>query len=214
MPRNLSFKEALERHENVLEQSHDPSDSQASPETVGFLLYPVEISQPVDVAKALMRLGMPLRKAHATLNRLALKKVTAVELDVASADIAISKLRELGVAAARTMIPNPDVRKIRESYGDSQTEFANHFGLQVDAIRNWEQGRNQPDLAARLLLKIIEMCPRAVEYALTDQAAPLSIRWNEPKAPGPASNRKRVNALQRDSIIEARKARPKKRSHA
>lgn len=184
MPRNLSFKEALARQGDARDQSLDPSDFPTVADKTGFLLFAVGISQPVSVAKTLVRLGMPLRRAHAALNRLALSRVAAVHLDTAKAKIAVKELGELGVVAAKIVLPDPDVKRIRESYGHSQAEFAIHFGLQLDAIRNWEQGRNHPDPSARLLLRVIEKCPQAVEYALTDYSASLHIETNEGRPGG------------------------------
>ena len=55
-----------------------------------------------------------------------------------------------------------DVKAIREKMGLSQSSFANQFGLSVYALRNWEQGKRQPDPAARAYLKVIEKVPDVV----------------------------------------------------
>lgn len=60
-----------------------------------------------------------------------------------------------------------DVKAIRQRTGLSQAKFAARFGFSVDAVRNWEQGRRQPDLAARAFLMVIEREPEAVQRALT-----------------------------------------------
>ncbi|MDR2897658.1 MAG: helix-turn-helix domain-containing protein [Spirochaetaceae bacterium] len=59
-----------------------------------------------------------------------------------------------------------DVKSIREGMGLSQAAFANRFGLSVFAIRNWEQGKRQPDPAARAYLKVIEKAPQFVASVL------------------------------------------------
>ena len=66
--------------------------------------------------------------------------------------------------------PRVDVRAIRRKTGLSQAMFAGRFGFTVAAVRNWEQGRRQPDLAARALLMVIDREPDAVRRAL---AAPV-----------------------------------------
>ena len=38
--------------------------------------------------------------------------------------------------------------------------------IPLGAVRDWEQGRNQPDHAARTLLRVIEFNPDVVEKAL------------------------------------------------
>lgn len=60
-----------------------------------------------------------------------------------------------------------DVKAIRLKMGLSQAKFANRFGFSVDAVRNWEQGRRQPDVAARAFLLVIDREPEAVRRALS-----------------------------------------------
>jgi putative transcriptional regulator len=81
--------------------------------------------------------------------------------------VAISK-GELPEDSYKVHIPaKVDVKSIRERLGLSQAAFANRFGLSVSALRNWEQGKRQPDPAARAYLKVIEKAPQAVTEALS-----------------------------------------------
>jgi putative transcriptional regulator len=59
-----------------------------------------------------------------------------------------------------------DVRAIRRRLGVNQRDFAARFGFTLGAVRDWEQGRRQPERSARILLKIIEREPEAVERVL------------------------------------------------
>jgi putative transcriptional regulator len=59
-----------------------------------------------------------------------------------------------------------DVRKIRRRLGLSQETFAATYGFAVSAVRDWEQGRRQPERSARILMKIVEKEPEAVTRAL------------------------------------------------
>ena len=59
-----------------------------------------------------------------------------------------------------------DVKAIREKMGLSQSSFASNFGLSVYTLRNWEQGKRQPDPAARAYLKVIEKVPDIVARVL------------------------------------------------
>jgi putative transcriptional regulator len=59
-----------------------------------------------------------------------------------------------------------DIRAIRQREGLSQEQFARRYGFALSALRDWEQGRRQPDRAARLLLRVIEQEPEAVRRAL------------------------------------------------
>jgi putative transcriptional regulator len=63
-----------------------------------------------------------------------------------------------------------DVAKLRNRLGLSQAAFARTFGLDVTAIHAWEQGRRQPDRAARVLLAVIGKEPQAVMRALSNRA--------------------------------------------
>lgn len=59
-----------------------------------------------------------------------------------------------------------DVKAIRQALGLTQEEFARRFGFAIGTLRDWEQGRAQPDRAARILLRVIEREPKAVDRAL------------------------------------------------
>ncbi len=59
-----------------------------------------------------------------------------------------------------------NVKKIRRQLGLSQESFAATYGFALSAVRDWEQGRRQPERSARILLKIVEKEPQAVTRAL------------------------------------------------
>ncbi|KZD06769.1 helix-turn-helix domain-containing protein [Oceanibaculum pacificum] len=59
-----------------------------------------------------------------------------------------------------------DIPALRRREGLSQEQFARRYGFALSALRDWEQGRRQPDRAARLLLRVIEREPEAVQRAL------------------------------------------------
>lgn len=60
----------------------------------------------------------------------------------------------------------PDTRAIRKALRLTQHEFAATFHLSLATVRDWEQGRYQPDQAARTLLRVIARDPKAVIRAL------------------------------------------------
>jgi putative transcriptional regulator len=64
-----------------------------------------------------------------------------------------------------------DVKAIRQKLGLSQEAFALHFGFSPAAVRDWEQGRRQPEQAARVLLMVIDEAPQTVERVLRKAAA-------------------------------------------
>jgi putative transcriptional regulator len=69
---------------------------------------------------------------------------------------------------ARMKRPNSKVA--RRALGLSQEEFAARFRIPVGTLRDWEQGRVEPDQAARAYLMVIARIPDAVREAL-DAAA-------------------------------------------
>jgi putative transcriptional regulator len=71
-----------------------------------------------------------------------------------------------GLRVTTVMVPEVDVRKVRRKLKFSQSEFAARFGFSRGVVRNWEQGRNRPDGAARVLLAVIDRHPEAVEDSL------------------------------------------------
>jgi putative transcriptional regulator len=65
--------------------------------------------------------------------------------------------------ASRTfVIETPDVKRIRERFELSQSEFAALLGISVKTLQNWEQGRRSPHGAARVLLQVADKHPEAV----------------------------------------------------
>jgi putative transcriptional regulator len=56
----------------------------------------------------------------------------------------------------------PDVKRIRERYKLSQSEFAALLGISIKTLQNWEQGRRTPHGSARILLQVAAKHPEAV----------------------------------------------------
>ena len=60
----------------------------------------------------------------------------------------------------------PQVKVIRRALDLSQEEFAERFRIPLGTLRDWEQGRKDPDAAARAYLVVIGRNPVAVSEAL------------------------------------------------
>jgi putative transcriptional regulator len=71
-------------------------------------------------------------------------------------------LRGRRAPARRSRARLPQVREVREAYGLSQARFAALMGISVATLRNWEQGRRQPEGSARVLLQVVAKHPEAV----------------------------------------------------
>ena len=69
----------------------------------------------------------------------------------------------------RVYIPERvDVKAIRKRLGLSQVSFAVSFGLSLYTLRNWEQGKRQPEPVARAYLRVIEKAPDTVKSVLSN----------------------------------------------
>jgi len=64
-------------------------------------------------------------------------------------------------------MPPTRVKAIRKSVAKSPREFERRFGVPARTVEGWEQGK-KVDVAARVLLTVIEKNPKAVERALAD----------------------------------------------
>ncbi len=95
------------------------------------------------------------------------KRVNVADELIASLTEAVD-IVEGRVAPARTWHPpaQVDVRAIRARTGLSQANFAKRFGFTTSAVREWEQGRRQPEAAARILLLVIASKPEVVDEVL------------------------------------------------
>jgi putative transcriptional regulator len=72
--------------------------------------------------------------------------------------------------AHRVLVPPQiNVKRVRRKLGLSQNDFAEQFGISAATLRNWEQGRRQPDGPARVLLTIIDREPAAVQRVLASR---------------------------------------------
>ncbi len=61
---------------------------------------------------------------------------------------------------------SPRVRIVRMALGLTQEVFAEVYGIPVATLRDWEQGRREPDQASKTLLKLIERMPHEIREAL------------------------------------------------
>ena len=60
----------------------------------------------------------------------------------------------------RVHVPDAvDVKAIRKKHKLTQAAFAERYGFTLGVVRDWEQGRRQPEAATRFLLKVIENRP-------------------------------------------------------
>jgi putative transcriptional regulator len=66
----------------------------------------------------------------------------------------------------------PRVRTLRRALGLTQEEFAARFHVPLGTLRDWEQGRAEPDQPTRAYLKVIAHDPEGVRRALQPRRKP------------------------------------------
>jgi len=77
---------------------------------------------------------------------------------------------------ARPMTPDemakarrvPRVKTLRRVLGLTQEEFAARYHIPLGTLRDWEQGRTEPDQPARAYLKVIASNPEDVSRTLSN----------------------------------------------
>ena len=77
----------------------------------------------------------------------------------------------LGAAELRAMKRVAPIKRIRWQLGLSQEEFARRFEIPIGTLRDWEQGRSNPDQPARAYLKVIGSDPSFVSRVLRSGSA-------------------------------------------
>jgi putative transcriptional regulator len=65
----------------------------------------------------------------------------------------------------------PRARTLRRALGLTHEEFAARYQIPLGTLRDWEQGRTEPDQPARAYLKAIAGDPVAVQLALRATSA-------------------------------------------
>ena len=94
--------------------------------------------------------------------------MTAAERHAAAlADPDAQPLTKSGLARMKR---TPQVSIIRRAFKLTQEEFSQRFRIPLGTLRDWEQGRKEPDAATRAYLLVIARNPVAVAEAL-DPAA-------------------------------------------
>lgn len=122
----------------------------------------------IEAIIALRRRGLPmLRAKRAVESALAQGGVELTVPVVDSLDALAGELRQAGFSIVSLTPRAPNVRQLRERLGLSQEQFALRYGLDIDAVRNWEYGRREPDTAAKSYLTIIDRDPTHVAQTLS-----------------------------------------------
>lgn len=60
----------------------------------------------------------------------------------------------------------PRVKTLRRALGLTQEEFSARYHIPIGTLRDWEQGRSEPDQPTRSYLKLIALDPELVHRML------------------------------------------------
>src|SRR5438105_7788766 len=87
------------------------------------------------------------------------------EAEIAAAAAADPDARSMTPEELRTARRVPRVKTLRRALGLTQREFAARYQIPLGTLRDWEQGRTEPDQPARAYLMVIARDPEAVRRA-------------------------------------------------
>jgi putative transcriptional regulator len=93
-----------------------------------------------------------------------MRPMTEVEIAAAAAADPDAKPMTPDERAKARQVPR--VRTLRRALGLTQEEFAARYHIPLGTLRDWEQGRTEPDQPARAYLKVIASNPEEVSRAL------------------------------------------------
>jgi len=88
------------------------------------------------------------------------------EADIEAAAITDSDNPPLTPERLAQLRPVPRVKTLRRALGLTQEEFAVRYHIPLGTLRDWEQGRSQPDQPARAFLAAIARAPKEVAELL------------------------------------------------
>ena len=94
-----------------------------------------------------------------------MRAMTQAEISAAAAADPDARPMTPEQLASATRIPR--IKTLRRALGLTQDEFATRYHIPLGTLRDWEQGRREPDQPARAYLKVIAADPEGVSRALT-----------------------------------------------
>ena len=80
--------------------------------------------------------------------------------------VSFAKNESKDAKVSKVEVKEIDVRELREKLELTQEAFADTFGFNLSTVRNWEQGKRQPEGPAKVLLNVIAYNPQCVFDAI------------------------------------------------
>jgi putative transcriptional regulator len=93
-----------------------------------------------------------------------MRPMTDAEIEAAA--VADADARPMTAEELRTARRVPRIKTLRRALRLTQQEFALRYHIPLGTLRDWEQGRTEPDQPARAYLKVIARDPEGVLRAL------------------------------------------------
>jgi DNA-binding transcriptional regulator YiaG len=114
----------------------------------------------VSATRLLAGAGLSLLRAkHAVESMLEVGDTALVMPTEADAVALARELRTAGIKVTRVSTAPVDVQATRNRLGMTQDQFALRYGLDLAALRNWEQGRRRPNRTTSAYLRVIARLP-------------------------------------------------------
>ncbi|MGH7999428.1 MAG: helix-turn-helix domain-containing protein [Brasilonema sp.] len=88
------------------------------------------------------------------------------EEEIHAAALSDPDARPMTEAELRNARRVPRVKTMRRALHLTQEEFAARYHIPLGTLRDWEQGRSEPDQTAKAYLKVIAANPEAIYQAL------------------------------------------------
>jgi len=89
--------------------------------------------------------------------------------EVTAAALTDPDARPMTAEQLRTARRVPRTKTLRRALSMTQEEFALRFRIPIGTLRDWEQGRCEPDQPARAYLTVIAHDPEGVKRALAEK---------------------------------------------
>jgi putative transcriptional regulator len=103
--------------------------------------------------------------SEAAIPKMPMRPMTAAEVEAAAA--ADPDARPMTAEELHTARRVPRVKTLRRALGFTQEEFSARYQIPLGTLRDWEQGRTEPDQPTRAYLKVIARDPERVHRLLT-----------------------------------------------
>ena len=108
-------------------------------------------------------------------------------------------------------IPKPiemnsnQIVKIRKEHNYSQAVFARMLSTKVSTLRNWEQGRSEPNAQAKVLLKLVDTSPDVLAVLVRVTSGTIAVKVKT-KPRSKAAAKKKVAARVVKKKVAARRS--------